>query len=154
MVTFAGGGTVTITASQAGMVLIYPQQIPQTLTIIDDTLQDQTIAWDQSLSSISFGTADINMTASASSGLPITYISSDTNVVDINGTYLKIIAQGSATVSASQGGNGQYSAAPTVTKNITVTKANQTIVAANNALTLPNLTKDSEISHSLLVQSQ
>ena len=74
-----------------------------------------------------------NMTASASSGLPVTYISSDSNVVDMNGTYLKIIAQGTATVSASQGGNGQYSAAPTVSKNITVTKANQTIVAGNNA---------------------
>ena len=144
VVTFVGGGTVTITASQAGNGTYLPAtNSTQTLTIIDDTLQDQTIAWDQSLSSISFGTADINMTASASSGLPITYISSDTNVVDINGTYLKIIAQGSATVSASQGGNGQYSAAPTVTKNITVTKANQTIVAANNALILPNLTKDS-----------
>ena len=83
------------------------------------------------------------MTASASSGLPVTYISSDTNVVDVNGTFLKIVGAGTATVSASQSGNGQYSAAPTVDKNVTVSKANQTIVAANNATTLPNLTKDS-----------
>jgi len=83
------------------------------------------------------------MTASASSGLAITYISSDSNVVDVNGSFLKIIGAGTATVSASQGGDGQYSAASTVDKNVTVSKANQTIVAANNATTLPNITKDS-----------
>jgi hypothetical protein len=64
-------------------------------------------------------------------------------VVDVNGSFLKIVGAGTATVSASQGGNGQYSAASTVDKNVTVSKANQTIVAANNATTLPNITKDS-----------
>ena len=54
--------------------------------------------------------------------------------MDVNGTF-KDCRSGTATVSASQGGNGQYSAAPTVDKNVTVSKANQTIVVANNATT-------------------
>jgi hypothetical protein len=138
------GGTVTITASQGGdSTYDAAPTVNQNLTIIDDTLTAQTITWSQSLSSLTYGSADTNMTASASSGLGITYISSDSNVVDVNGTFLKIIGAGTATVSASQGGNGQYSAASTVGKNITVSKANQTIVAANNATSLPNLTKDS-----------
>ena len=144
VVTLVSGGTVTITASQGGdSTYDAAPPVNQNLTIIDDTLTAQTITWSQSLSSLTYGSADTNMTASASSGLPITYISSDSNVVDVNGTFLKIIAAGTATVSASQGGNGQYSAASTVGKNITVTQANQTIVAANNATSLPNLTKDS-----------
>ena len=143
-VTLKSGGTVVITASQGGdSTYNAAPSVTQNLTIIDDTLIAQTITWSQALSSLTYGTADTNMTASASSGLPVTYISSDTNVVDVNGTFLRIVGAGTATVSASQNGNGQYSAAPTVDKNVTVSKANQTIVAANNATTLPNLTKDS-----------
>jgi hypothetical protein len=144
VVTLVAGGTITITASQGGdSTYDAAPTVNQNLTIIDDTLTAQTITWSQSLSSLSYGTPDTNMTASASSGLGITYISSDSNVVDVNGSFLKIIGAGTATVSASQGGDGQYSAASTVDKNVTVSKANQTIVAANNATTLPNLTKDS-----------
>ncbi|MFL2928622.1 MAG: LamG-like jellyroll fold domain-containing protein [Opitutales bacterium] len=144
VVTLVAGGTITITASQGGdSTYDAAPTVNQNLTIIDDTLTAQTITWSQSLSSLSYGTPDTNMTASASSGLAITYISSDSNVVDVNGSFLKIIGAGTATVSASQGGNGEYSAASTVDKNVTVSKANQTIVAANNATTLPNITKDS-----------
>jgi hypothetical protein len=113
VVTLVSGGTVTITASQGGdSTYDAAPTVNQNLTIIDDTLTAQTITWSQSLSSLTYGSADTNMTASASSGLAITYISSDSNVVDVNGTFLKIIGAGTATVSASQGGNGQYSAAP------------------------------------------
>ena len=144
VVTLVAGGTITITASQGGdSTYDAAPTVNQNLTIIDDTLTAQTITWSQSLSSLSYGTPDTNMTASASSGLAITYISSDSNVVDVNGSFLKIIGAGTATVSASQSGDGQYSAASTVDKNVTVSKANQTIVAANNATTLPNITKDS-----------
>jgi hypothetical protein len=144
VVTLVSGGTVIITASQGGnSIYDAASTVNQNLTIIDDTLTAQTITWSQSLSSLTYGAADTNMTASTNSGLVITYISSDNNVIDVNGTYLKIVGAGTATVSASQSGNGQYSAASTVDKNVTVSKANQTIVAVNNATTLPNLTKDS-----------
>ena len=143
--TLVAGGTVQITASQGGNS-IYDAATPvtQNLTIIDDTLQTQTITWSQNLSSLSFGAADTNMTATASSNLPVTYtVTSGNSVVEVNGTMLKVLGSGSATITASQSGDGQFAAAPTVDKNVTVTKANQTIVTNANQASLPNLTKDS-----------
>ena len=128
--TFISGGTVQITANQGGnSIYDAASAVTQNLTVIDDTLQTQTITWTQDLSSLSFGTADTNMTATATSNLPITYtVTSGSGVVQVNGTLLKIVGAGSATVTASQNGDGQWAAAPTVDKNVTVTKANQVIV--------------------------
>jgi hypothetical protein len=143
--TLVAGGTVQITANQGGNS-IYAAATPvtQNLTIIDDTLQTQTITWTQNLSSLTFGLADINMTATANSNLPITYtITSGAGVIDINGTKLKVLGAGNAVVTASQNGNGQWAAASTVDKSIVVSKSNQVIVRANNNATLLNLTKDS-----------
>ena len=49
---------------------------------------------------------------------------------------------GSATITATQAGNGQYQAASPVAKSVTVTKANQEIVTNGGARSLPDLTKD------------
>ena len=114
--TLISGGTVQITANQGGnSVYDAAPAVTQNLTVIDDTLQTQTITWTQDLSSLSFGTADMNMTATATSNLPITYtVTSGSGVVEINGTLLKIVGAGSATVTASQNGDGQWAAtAPT-----------------------------------------
>ena len=141
--TLVAGGTVQITANQGGNS-IYAAATPvtQNLTIIDDTLQTQTITWTQNLSSLTFGLADINMTATTNSNLPITYsITSGLGVIDINGTKLKILGAGNAVVTASQNGNGQWAAASTVDKSIVVSKSNQVIVRASNNTTLLNLTK-------------
>ena len=119
-------------------------EVSQTLTVQDDSLDPQTITWTQDLWLLSFGFADLNMTASATSRLAITYSSSDETVVKVvNSTYLQTIGQGSATVTASQSGNGQWSAALSVDKNRTVTKANQEIRTLAGSLTLPNFNKDS-----------
>ena len=143
--TLISGGTVQITANQGGnSTYDAAPAVTQNLTVIDDTLQTQTITWTQDLSSLSFGTADTNMTATATSNLPITYtVTSGSGVVQVNGTLLQIVGAGSATVTASQNGDGQWAAAPTVDKNVTVTKANQVIVRNDNNATLVNLTKDS-----------
>ena len=85
----------------------------------------------------------MTMNATAGSSLPVSYASSNTSVVEVNGTTLVIVGAGSATVTASQTGNGQWQAAPSVDKNVTVAKANQVIVAADNSFGLPNwLNKD------------
>ena len=153
--TLHKGGTVTITASQSGNDT-YAAATPatQSLTVKDDRYLDQNITWDQTISSLSIGGADTNMTAKSidadtglDTNLTITYSSSDTAVVSIvNNTYLRIVGAGSATITASQGGNvdtgGRYNAATSVTKSVTVGKANQSIVTSAGATTLPNLTKD------------
>ena len=95
------GGTVTITAKQDGDGnYSAAPEVTQPLTVIDDTQQAQTISWSQTLGSQSFGVADLNLTATASSNLPVVYLSSDSSVAEIvnsngsadaNGTRLKVV---------------------------------------------------------------
>ena len=128
--TLKKGGSIIITASQGGNGTYLPApNVTQPLTVIDDTQQAQTITWSQTLGTRAFGVADLNLTANTNSGLPITYLSSDSSVASIiNSTYLRVIGAGTATITATQAGNGQYQAASPVAKSVTVTKANQEIV--------------------------
>ena len=150
--TLKKGGSIIITASQGGNgTYSAAPDVTQPLTVIDDTQQAQTITWSQTLGTRAFGVADLNLTASTNSGLTITYLSSDSTVAkivnvsgadDVNGTYLQVIGAGTATITATQAGNGQYQAASPVAKSVTVTKANQEIVTNSGSTTLPDLTKD------------
>jgi hypothetical protein len=142
--TLKQGGSIIITASQGGNgTYLAAPDVTQPLTVIDDTQQAQTITWSQTLGSRAFGVADLNLTASTNSGLPITYLSSDSSVASIiNSTYLRVVGAGTATITATQAGNGQYQAASPVAKSVTVTKANQEIVTNGGSTTLPALTKD------------
>ena len=150
--TLKKGGSIIITASQGGNGTYLPAtDVSQPLTVIDDTQQAQTITWSQTLGTRAFGVADLDLNATASSGLPITYLSSDSSVAkivngsgadDVNGTYLQVVGAGTATITATQAGNGQYQAASPVAKSVTVTKANQEIVTNSGSTTLPALTKD------------
>ena len=150
--TLKKGGSIIITASQGGNgTYSAAPDVTQPLTVIDDTQQAQTITWSQTLGTRAFGVADLDLNATASSGLPITYLSSDSSVAkivngsgadDVNGTYLQVIGAGTATITATQAGNGQYQAASPVAKSVTVTKANQEIVTNGGSTTLPDLTKD------------
>ena len=111
----AGNGiavTVTgyiLTGSAAGN---YTLQQPSGLTanIIPTALLNQTITFN-ALPALTYGDAAVTLSASASSGLPITYTSSNTNVVSISGNVLTVIAPGTSTITASQAGNTTYSAA-------------------------------------------
>ena len=150
--TLKKGGAITITAQQGGNSVYLPAtNVTQPLTVIDDTQQAQTITWTQTLGTKSFGDADTNLTATTNSNLPITYLSSDSAValiVDANGTtnssgtYLKVVGAGTANITATQAGNGQFQAASPVSKSVTVTKANQTIVTNSGSSTIPNLNMD------------
>jgi len=93
-------------------------QLPQPLT-----KSDQTIAFTP-IPDKSVGDFDFSPTAVASSGLGITFTSSDSQVAEIQGTVpnqtIKIRGAGTATITASQGGNGAYNTAPSVTQTVTV----------------------------------
>jgi PKD repeat protein len=75
------------------------------------------------LSSRTVGDAPFGLTATASSGLPVGYSSSDTNVATISGTNITIVADGSTTITASQTGNTNYNAATPVAQPLTVVSA-------------------------------
>lgn len=64
------------------------------------------------------GTAPL--TASASSGLTVTFSSTTTGVCTVSGTTVTYITAGTCTIAADQAGDSNYNAAPQVTDNITV----------------------------------
>ncbi len=83
--------------------------------------------------------ADVNTTvstidlssASASSGLAITFTSSDTNVATVSGSTLTIVGPGTVTIKANQSGGTvssiNYSAAPEVERSFTVTSVGKSL---------------------------
>ena len=66
------------------------------------------------------GDANFNLNATASSGLPVSYSTSDSSVASISGSTVTILTAGSAIITASQAGNSNYSAAPNVQRTLTV----------------------------------
>ena len=73
------------------------------------------------------------LTATASSGLSVTYTSTTPSVCTVSGPTGTMLAAGTCTINADQAGNATYNAAPTVTDNITINKANQAIAFTSTA---------------------
>ncbi len=86
----------------------------------------QTISFG-SLSSKKYGDAAFDLTATASSGLPVSYISSDPTIAFINGATVTIQKPGTVTITAFQSGNDTYAPAIQVQQTFTITKGDQTI---------------------------
>jgi cyanophycinase-like exopeptidase len=119
-----GAGTATITASQAGDATYNAAtSVPQTLSV---NKANQTITFN-ALSTKVFGDADFGAGATASSGLTVSYVSSNTAVATIVGGNIHIVGAGTSTITASQAGNANYNAATSVPQALTVNTANQII---------------------------
>ena len=99
----------------------YALQQPTGLTasITIAGLQAQTITFG-TLADATYGDADITLGASASSGLTVSYSSSNTAVATVVGNILTIVGVGTTTITASQVGDASYNPAPNVSQNITV----------------------------------
>ncbi|MGN6532044.1 MAG: T9SS type A sorting domain-containing protein [Ginsengibacter sp.] len=74
-----------------------------------------------------YGDADFNLGATASSGLPVTYSVTTSPATIVSGNMLHITGAGTVTVKAAQSGNETYAAAADVTQTFTVNKANAII---------------------------
>ncbi len=83
---------------------------------------DQSIAFGAPAAK-SVGDAAFTLGATASSGLAVTYTSSNNAVATVSGSTVTIVGAGTATITASQAGNGNYNAAPSVGQILTVTGA-------------------------------
>jgi len=68
-----------------------------------------------------------SLTATASSGLVVTFSSQTQTVCTVAGDVVSLIAGGTCTIAANQAGNAGYAAAPTVTQSFGVTLLAQTI---------------------------
>lgn len=94
--------------------------------IAADVLGDQTITF-APIDGKTFGDADFVPPATASSGLAISYNSSDTTVASMINGAIHIKAAGTATITASQPGNSSFKAATSINQSLTVSKKAQTI---------------------------
>ena len=123
-VTILKAGSTIITASQAGDLNYNPapQALTQTLTVDKG---DQTITFNP-LPAVAYGAEPFNLTAIASSGLDVTYVSSNPDVATVSGNTVTIVGAGTTVITASQGGNTNYNAAPAVEQTLTVDPATPT----------------------------
>jgi|GEM_PF-898205 len=104
-VQIVGAGTTSITADQAGNVQYLPATSVSQILTVTKLSQNITFA---PLPISRPGDADISLNTSATSGLPITYSSSNTAVAIINGNKIHIVGAGSSTITALQSGNASY----------------------------------------------
>jgi hypothetical protein len=118
-VTFVGPGTCTINANQAGDASnAAAAQVQRSFAIAYLT---QSISFD-ALTGATLGVSSAPLIkASASSGLGVAYSSITPGVCSVSGTTITMLNPGTCTISASQAGNGTYSAAATINQSFTIT---------------------------------
>ncbi|MFA9219785.1 MAG: beta strand repeat-containing protein, partial [Sediminibacterium sp.] len=90
----------------------------------------QTITF-ASLTPATLSTADYSPGATASSGLTVTYNSSNPCVATIVAGNIHIVGIGTTTITASQSGGGNYSAATSVSQTLTVMNPTSTLAAGD-----------------------
>lgn len=116
------GGAKQLTAGAAGLASAASQsfnvaQLGQTVTF-------------GPLTNVTYGIAPFGLSASASSGLPVTF-SIVSGPAGITGSDLTVLGAGTVTVSASQEGNSNYLAATPVNQSFQVMPAGLTVTASH-----------------------
>ena len=108
-------GDVTIASLNATT-----QTIAGLIGIVNEsTLTPQSITFSLA-SPVTYGVSPIAMTATASSGLPVTYTSSNTSIATVSGSTLNIVGAGSVIITVNQAGDATYAAAPSVSQTLIV----------------------------------
>jgi len=122
----SGAGAYPITFSTEGLVAAnYTfNYVSGSLTVSGGVAQTITF---NAIPDVTYGAGPITLTATASSGLPVTY--AVTGAVTVSGSALTIIGAGPVTVTAAQVGNGNYAAATPVLRSFTVAPALLTVTA-------------------------
>jgi hypothetical protein len=124
ILTPVGVGTATITAYQGGNTIWNPATPVSQKQVLTRSAQKITFP---PIVNRTYGEGSFTLTASCSSGLPITFSSSATNVATVSGNVVTIVGAGTARITASQAGNALYTAATSASQTLKVAKANQTV---------------------------
>ena len=95
-------GTADITAYQAGDNEY--AEVTDTKTFTVTMLQKQTITWEQNLYGLLTTSDPVELTATATSGMEITYVSADESVVRVEGNVLYVVGEGETYITATQAG--------------------------------------------------
>jgi len=123
IVTIVGVGTASITASQPGDTdYAAATPVSQILTVAKGT---QSISFGKIPTQTYAPDSTFSLTATNSSGLSVSYASSNTNVATVSGSLVTITGAGSTTITASQTNNANFKAALPVHQVLTVAKATQ-----------------------------
>lgn len=116
-------------------------------TVTQPTLTGEIIKADQTITFAALpnktvSDAAYSLTATASSGLPVSFSSPDTGVLTISGSTVTIVAIGTATITASQPGDSNYNAATSVDRTQVVTPTPSVIYTEglNNSASFVSLT--------------
>ncbi|MCB0917919.1 MAG: hypothetical protein KDC39_05055 [Actinobacteria bacterium] len=132
-VTLLMAGTCTITASQPGnSVYNAAAAVMQSFEV----KQDQTITFPQSADA-SLTDSPVTVSATASSGLPVTYTSATPSICTVSGAQATLLSTATCTITASQAGNSDYYAAADVSRSFAVT-SDAPVVKKSQTITFPD----------------
>lgn len=97
-----------------------------------------------------YGDDDFELEATASSGLPVSYVSFDETVATVAGSTVTVIGVGTTTITASQEGNTQYLAASPVAHDLVVNEKDLSVTGAIVANKVYDGTTDASLSDATL----
>jgi parallel beta-helix repeat protein len=126
---YTGAGTCVIDANQAGNTTYAAAATVTGSTSVRTGSKSQTITFG-TLANKTLVQSPVTVSATASSRLAVTFITTTPTVCTTggtNGAKITLLKVGTCTVQANQGGNATYSAAKSVNRSFTVSKASQTI---------------------------
>ncbi len=143
--TTSAVGTYPITVAGAASANYNITYQSSTLTVAKN---NQTITF-ASIPAKTYGDADFNLSASASSGSAVTYSSSDPTIATVDAAgRVHILSAGKAIITASQSGSSNYQAAADVQQTLTVNQAPLTLTADNETITYGSASPALTISYS------
>jgi hypothetical protein len=116
MVAVLSTGSSSITAHQVGNATYAPAKYSRTLAV---GIANQTISFGP-IPSVKVGDPDFTLNAIASSGLPVSFVSGNPAVATVTGNLVHIVSAGTTVITASQAGNSNFNAAPSVPRTLTV----------------------------------
>lgn len=120
--TLVAAGTCTIRASQTGNAsYLAAATVTQSFTVAQKA---QTIAFG-ALANMEWGSPDFAVTAAATSGLAVTFVSLDVSYCDVAGNMVTLLSPGVCTIQAQQAGNANYTPASPVSRSFTIMAAQE-----------------------------
>lgn len=117
-------GAVTIASLNASTQTIPSSEVVGLIN--SSNLTAQTISFTLA-SPVDYGSTPITLNGTASSGLTVTYVSSNTSVATVSGNILTIVGAGSVTITANQSGDATYASATPVDQFLIVNPITLTV---------------------------
>jgi hypothetical protein len=119
-------GTCTIAADQAGNASYTPA--PQVSQSFDVGQAGQTITFAGPTDTSYVPNGSVSLSATASSGLTVSFASNSTAICSVSGSTATILAAGTCVIAADQAGDANYAPAAQVVRSFAIMPADQTVV--------------------------